>query len=68
MYEKIQETVQFIKTKTGINPKFGIVLGTGLGNCKEVSRDEWRRIHTGSSARRPHRVPEPEAPAQGRCR
>lgn len=32
MYEKIQETVQFIKTKTGINPKFGIVLGTGLGN------------------------------------
>lgn len=32
MYEKIQETVQFIKTKTSINPKFGVVLGTGLGN------------------------------------
>jgi purine-nucleoside phosphorylase len=32
MYDKIQQTVQFIKTKTSINPKFGIVLGTGLGN------------------------------------
>ncbi len=32
MYEKIQETVKFIKTKTNIQPRFGIVLGTGLGN------------------------------------
>lgn len=32
MYEKIQETVEFIKTKTNVHPRFGIVLGTGLGN------------------------------------
>lgn len=32
MYEKIQETVAFIKEKTKFNPEIGIVLGTGLGN------------------------------------
>ena len=32
MYEKIQETVTFIKEKTDFEPQIGIVLGTGLGN------------------------------------
>lgn len=32
MYEKIQETVAFIKNKTNFTPEIGIVLGTGLGN------------------------------------
>ncbi len=32
MYEKIQETVAFIKEKTNFEPQIGIVLGTGLGN------------------------------------
>jgi len=32
MYEKIQETVAFLKKRTNFNPEIGIVLGTGLGN------------------------------------
>ena len=35
MYEKIQETVAFIKEKTNFNPGIGIILGTGLGNFIE---------------------------------
>jgi purine-nucleoside phosphorylase len=32
MYEKIQETVTYLKSKTGFEPEAGIVLGSGLGN------------------------------------
>ena len=32
MWNKVQETVKFLKTKGIENPDFGIVLGTGLGN------------------------------------
>ncbi|MCW8898490.1 MAG: purine-nucleoside phosphorylase [Flavobacteriales bacterium] len=32
MLEKIQQTKAFLATKTQLNPKVGIVLGTGLGN------------------------------------
>lgn len=32
MYEKVQETVDFIKKKIDIHPQVGIVLGSGLGN------------------------------------
>lgn len=30
LYDQIQEALQFIRTKTIINPRFGIILGTGL--------------------------------------
>lgn len=29
--EKVQESVQFIQSKTDVVPQFGIILGTGLG-------------------------------------
>ena len=37
MLEKIKETVDYIKTKTNIQPQVGIILGTGLGGLvKEI--------------------------------
>ncbi len=35
MYEKINETTEFIKSKTRTEPEFGIVLGTGLGGLSD---------------------------------
>lgn len=35
MWNKVQETVKFLKTKGISTPDFGIVLGTGLGNLSE---------------------------------
>ncbi|MGM0613166.1 MAG: purine-nucleoside phosphorylase [Bacteroidota bacterium] len=35
MYNKIQETADFIKEHTSIRPRIAIVLGTGLGNLAE---------------------------------
>ncbi len=35
MLEKIKQTVDFLKTKTNTTPKFGIILGTGLGNLAQ---------------------------------
>jgi len=32
MWEKVQETVNYIKDKTGFNPEYGVILGSGLGN------------------------------------
>lgn len=32
LYDQIQETVSFLRSKTGFKPKFGIILGTGLGD------------------------------------
>jgi len=32
MYENVQETVRFLKEKTGAKPRVGIILGSGLGN------------------------------------
>ena len=32
MYEKIKETTSLIKSRTGIQPQYGIILGSGLGN------------------------------------
>lgn len=31
MWEKVQQTVQYLKDKTGYNPEYGIILGSGLG-------------------------------------
>jgi purine-nucleoside phosphorylase len=35
LYEEIQEAIAFIRTKTGFEPRSGIVLGTGLGSLVE---------------------------------
>ena len=32
MWEKVQETVDFIKDKTNFNPEYGVILGSGLGS------------------------------------
>ena len=32
MWEKVQETVNFIKEKTNFTPEFGVILGSGLGD------------------------------------
>ncbi len=32
LYDQIQETVAFLKSKTDFQPRFGIILGTGLGD------------------------------------
>ncbi len=32
LYDQIQEAIQFIRTKTAFQPKYGIILGTGLGS------------------------------------
>ena len=32
LYEQIQEAVEYIKNYTDLQPKYGIILGTGLGN------------------------------------
>jgi purine-nucleoside phosphorylase len=31
MWEKVQETVSFIKNKTSFSPEYGVILGSGLG-------------------------------------
>ena len=36
MYDKIQETVQFLNDKGIVNPDFGIILGTGLGSLVSI--------------------------------
>jgi purine-nucleoside phosphorylase len=41
MLEKIKETKSFLLSKTNVNPKVGIVLGTGLGNLsKEIKVED----------------------------
>ncbi|MGG7034361.1 MAG: purine-nucleoside phosphorylase [Flavobacterium sp.] len=32
MWEKVQQTVSFIQSKTNIKPSYGVILGSGLGN------------------------------------
>ena len=32
MWEKVQQTVQYIKDKTNFSPEFGVILGSGLGS------------------------------------
>ena len=35
VFEKLQETVSFIRTKTAVKPRIGIVLGSGLGGLAD---------------------------------
>ncbi|PHK13868.1 purine nucleoside phosphorylase, partial [Nostoc linckia z15] len=35
MWEKVQETVEYIKSETGFTPKYGVILGSGLGGFVE---------------------------------
>jgi len=35
MWEKVQETVAFIQNKTNFSPKYGVILGSGLGGFIE---------------------------------
>ena len=35
MFEKVQETVNYIKSKTNFSPEFGVILGSGLGGFTE---------------------------------
>jgi purine-nucleoside phosphorylase len=35
VYEKIEEAVAFIRSKTDFQPRYGLVLGTGLGNLTD---------------------------------
>lgn len=32
MWEKVQETVEYIKSKTAFDPEYGVILGSGLGS------------------------------------
>lgn len=32
MWEQVQETVNYIKSKTGFEPEYGVILGSGLGS------------------------------------
>ncbi len=31
MWDKVQETVSYIKNKTNFTPEYGVILGSGLG-------------------------------------
>jgi len=40
MYEKVQETVNYIKNKVELKPKIGIILGSGLGDLVNVIEEK----------------------------
>jgi purine-nucleoside phosphorylase len=40
MYDKVVESVDFIKGKTSLNPKIGVVLGSGLGDLVDWMEDK----------------------------
>ncbi len=39
MFDKIQKSIQYIRTITDFSPKFGIILGTGLGDLANQIED-----------------------------
>lgn len=41
MFEKVQETVNYIKSKTNFTPEFGVILGSGLGGFTEDMKVEF---------------------------
>ena len=40
LYDKIQEAIKYIHSQTNFNPRFGIILGTGLGGLVEEIETE----------------------------
>jgi purine-nucleoside phosphorylase len=41
MWEKVQETVEYIKKKTAFTPEYGVILGSGLGNFTDDLKIEF---------------------------
>ena len=46
MWEKVQETVSYIKNKTGYTPDYGVILGSGLGNFTDDIKIEFTLPYT----------------------
>ena len=46
MWEKIQETVKYIKDKTGSAPEYGVILGSGLGSFTDDMKIEFTLPYT----------------------
>lgn len=46
MWEKIQETVKYIKDKTGFAPEYGVILGSGLGSFTDDMKIEFTLPYT----------------------
>ncbi|MCZ8091477.1 MAG: purine-nucleoside phosphorylase [Flavobacterium sp.] len=41
MWEQVQQTVEYIKNKTGFTPEYGVILGSGLGSFTDDIRIEF---------------------------
>ena len=46
MWEKVQQTVNFIKEKTNFIPEYGIILGSGLGSFTDDIQIEFTLAYT----------------------
>lgn len=46
MWEKVQQTVSYIKEKTNFKPEYGVILGSGLGSFTEDLRIEFTLPYT----------------------
>ena len=46
MLNEIKESANYILKQTNLNPKIGIILGTGLGSiAKSIEKNEGTNIH-----------------------
>ena len=39
LFENVQETLHFLKTRTNLTPTVGLILGSGLGGLTELMRE-----------------------------
>lgn len=46
MWEQVQETVNYIKAKTGFTPEYGVILGSGLGSFTDDIQIEFTLPYT----------------------
>jgi purine-nucleoside phosphorylase len=46
MWEEVQETVNYIKLKTGFSPEYGVILGSGLGSFTDDIQIEFTLPYT----------------------